>query len=38
MRRGIEAHPAKKAGAGLSHIAMEAVKRIAAKDAAMKSA
>jgi formate dehydrogenase subunit delta len=38
MRREIEAHLADKAGAGLSHIAMEAVKRIAAKDAAKKSA
>ena len=38
MRREIEAHLAEKAGAGLSHIAMEAVKRIAAKDAAKKSA
>ena len=34
MRREIEAHLAEKAGAGLSHIALEAVKRIAAKDAA----
>jgi formate dehydrogenase subunit delta len=33
MRREIEAHLAEKAGAGLSHIAIEAVKRIAAKDA-----
>ena len=38
MRREIEAHLAEKAGAGLSHIAMEAVKRIAQKDAAKKSA
>lgn len=38
MRREIEAHLANQAGAGLSHIAMEAVKRIAAKDAAKKSA
>lgn len=38
MRRQIEAHLAEKAGAGLSHIALEAVKRIAAKDAAKKSA
>ena len=38
MRREIEAHLAEKAGAGLSHIAMEAVKLIAAKDAAKKSA
>jgi formate dehydrogenase subunit delta len=38
MRREIEAHLAEKAGAGLSHIALEAVKRIAAKDAAKKSA
>jgi formate dehydrogenase subunit delta len=38
MRREIEAHLAEKAGAGLSHIAIEAVKRIAAKDAAKKSA
>ena len=36
MRREIEAHLAEKAGAGLSHIALEAVKRIAAKDAAAK--
>ena len=38
MRREIEAHLAEKAGAGLSHIALEAVKRIAAKDAAAQSA
>ena len=38
MRREIEAHLKDKAGAGLSHIALEAVKRIAAKDAAKKSA
>lgn len=38
MRREIEAHLAEKAGAGLSHIALEAVKRIAAKDSAKKSA
>lgn len=38
MRREIEAHLANKAGAGLSHIALEAVKRIAAKDAAAQSA
>jgi formate dehydrogenase subunit delta len=38
MRREIEVHLAEKAGAGLSHIALEAVKRIAAKDAAKKSA
>ncbi|MEZ5831123.1 MAG: formate dehydrogenase subunit delta [Dongiaceae bacterium] len=38
MRREIEAHLKEKAGAGLSHIAMEAVKIIAAKDAAKKSA
>lgn len=38
MRREIEAHLKDKAGAGLSHIAMEAVKRIAAKDDAKKSA
>ena len=38
MRREIEAHLKDKAGAGLSHIAMEAVKRIAAKDAEKKSA
>jgi formate dehydrogenase subunit delta len=38
MRREIEAHLAAKAGAGLSHIALEAVKRIAARDAAKKSA
>lgn len=34
MRREIEAHLADKAGAGLSHIAVEAVKVTAAKDAA----
>jgi formate dehydrogenase subunit delta len=34
MRREIEAHLKQKAGAGLSHIALEAVKRIAQKDAA----
>jgi formate dehydrogenase subunit delta len=34
MRREIEAHLKEKAGAGLSHIALEAVKRIAQKDAA----
>ena len=38
MRREIEAHVRDKAGAGLSHIALEAVKRIAAKDAGKKSA
>ena len=38
MRREIEAHLADKAGVGLSHIAIEAVKRIAAKDAAKKTA
>ena len=38
MRRGIEAHIKDKAGAGLSHIAMEAVKRMVARDAAKKSA
>jgi formate dehydrogenase subunit delta len=38
MRREIEAHLKDKAGAGLSHIAMEAVKRMVAKDAAKKSA
>jgi formate dehydrogenase subunit delta len=38
MRREIEAHLKDKAGAGLSHIAMEAVKRIAARDAGKKSA
>ena len=38
MRREIEAHLKEKAGAGLSHIALEAVKRITAKDAAKKSA
>ena len=38
MRREIEAHLKDKAGAGLSHIALEAVKRITAKDAAKKSA
>ena len=36
MRREIEAHLNEKAGAGLSHIALEAVKRIARKDAAAK--
>jgi formate dehydrogenase subunit delta len=42
MRREMAAHLTDKAGAGLSHIAMEAVKRMvardAAKDAAKKSA
>jgi formate dehydrogenase subunit delta len=38
MRREIEAHLRDQAGAGLSHVALEAVKRIAAKDAAKKSA
>jgi formate dehydrogenase subunit delta len=38
MRREIEAHLAEKAGSGLSHIALEAVKRIAQKDAAKQSA
>jgi formate dehydrogenase subunit delta len=38
MRREIVAHLAEKAGAGLSHVAMEAVKRIAQKDAAKKTA
>ena len=38
MRREIEAHLKDHAGAGLSHIAMEAVKRIAQKDAEKKSA
>lgn len=38
MRREIEAHLKDKAGAGLSHIALEAVKRITAKDAEKKSA
>ena len=38
MRREIEAHLRDKAGAGLSHVALEAVKRIAAKDAAKKTA
>jgi hypothetical protein len=38
MRREIEAHLKDKAGAGLSHIAMEAVKRITQKDADKKSA
>ena len=38
MRREIEAHLRDKAGAGLSHIALEAVKRIAQKDAEKKSA
>ena len=38
MRREIEAHLKDKAGAGLSHIAMEAVKRVAAKDAQLRDA
>ena len=38
MRREIEAHLKDKAGSGLSHIALEAVKRIARRDAAKKSA
>jgi formate dehydrogenase subunit delta len=38
MRREIEAHLAEQAGAGLSHIALDAVQRIAGKDAARKSA
>ncbi len=38
MRREIEAQLVDKAGTGLSHIALEAVKRIAAKDAEKKSA
>ena len=38
MRREIETHLAEKAGAGLSHIALEAVKRMAQKDAAKKTA
>ena len=38
MRREIQAHLKDQAGAGLSHIALEAVKRIAAKDAEKKSA
>ncbi len=38
MRREIEAHLAEQAGAGLSHIALEAMTRIAGKDAARKSA
>lgn len=38
MRREIEAHLEEEAGAGLSHIALEAVKSIAAKDAAKKPA
>ena len=33
MRRQIEAHLEEKAGAGLSQIALEAVKRIAQRDA-----
>ena len=38
MRREIEAHLSDKGGVGLSPIALEAVKRLAAKDAAKKSA
>lgn len=38
MRREIEAHLKEKAGAGLSHIALEAVKRMVQKDAVKKSA
>ena len=38
MRREIDAHLAETAGAGRSHIALEAVKRIAATDGAKKSA
>ena len=38
MRREIEAHLKDQAGAGHTHNAREAVKRIAAKDAAKKSA
>lgn len=38
MRQQIEAHLAEKAGEGLSPVALEAVKRIARKDAAKKSA
>jgi formate dehydrogenase subunit delta len=38
VRLEIEAHTRDKAGAGLSNIAMEAVKRIVAKDAEKKSA
>jgi formate dehydrogenase subunit delta len=34
MRREMAAHYNDKAGAGLSHIAMEAVKRMVARDAA----
>ncbi|HET6619190.1 MAG TPA: formate dehydrogenase subunit delta [Dongiaceae bacterium] len=34
MRREIEAHLTEKAGAGLSHVALEAVKVMVAKDAA----
>jgi formate dehydrogenase subunit delta len=34
MRREMAAHLTDKAGAGLSHIAMEAVKRMVARDAA----
>ena len=37
-RREIEAQLAEKAGSGLSHIALEAVKRLAQPDAAKKSA
>jgi formate dehydrogenase subunit delta len=38
MRREITAHLAETAGSSLSHIALEAVKRLAQKDAAKKSA
>lgn len=38
MRGEIEAHLAQKSGAGLSHIALEAVKRMAQRDAAKKTA
>ncbi len=38
MRREIEAHLEEKAGSGLSHIALEAVKRVVQKDAAKKDA
>ena len=38
MRREMAAHLTDRAGAGLSHIAMEAVKRMVARDAAKEAA
>jgi formate dehydrogenase subunit delta len=38
MRREIEAHIEEKAGSGLSHIALEAVKHVVQKHAATKDA